>query len=109
MPKYEKIAFRASRAASAMSSLNAMVERYGDVPLEEADVIVALGGDGFMLSTLHETQDLSAPVYGMHRGTVGFLMNDFSEDNLLERLSASEDGRNQSAADEGHPGRRVFR
>ena len=51
----------------------ALVARYGDVPEAEADVIVALGGDGFMLQTLHRTQDLDAPVYGMNRGTVGFL------------------------------------
>lgn len=54
-------------------------------------MIVALGGDGFMLSTLHATQELNVPVYGMHRGTVGFLMNDFSEDRLLERLSEAEE------------------
>ncbi len=90
MPKFEKIAFCASRAAAAQASLRAMQERYGNVPTDKADVIVALGGDGFMLSTLHETQDLPAPVYGMHRGTVGFLMNDFSEDGLTERLEAAE-------------------
>jgi len=91
VPKFEKIAFCASRAAPAQASLSAMEKRYGNVPPEEAEVIVALGGDGFMLATLHDTQDLPAPVYGMHRGTVGFLMNDFSEDLLMERLDAAEE------------------
>jgi len=68
-----------------------MERRYGNVEAQNADLIVALGGDGFMLTTLHDTTDLNVPVYGMHRGTVGFLMNDFSEDGLLERLSCSEE------------------
>ena len=58
---------------------------------EGADVIVALGGDGFMLHTLHRTQALAAPVYGMNRGTVGFLMNEYSENGLVERLEAAEE------------------
>ncbi|MGR3584644.1 MAG: NAD kinase, partial [Pseudooceanicola nanhaiensis] len=53
--------------------------------------IVALGGDGFMLHTLHRTQDLPAPVYGMNRGTVGFLMNEYAEEGLLERLALAEE------------------
>jgi NAD+ kinase len=68
-----------------------LVGRYGDVPLEDADIIVALGGDGFMLHTLHETQRLKAPVYGMNRGTVGFLMNEYNESDLVERLEAAEE------------------
>jgi len=59
---------------------------HGNVPVEKADVIVALGGDGFMLHTLHATQNLTAPVYGMNRGTVGFLMNEYHSDDLPERL-----------------------
>jgi NAD+ kinase len=54
-------------------------------------VIVALGGDGFMLSTLHATQEIDAPVYGMNRGTVGFLMNAYREDDLIARLEAAEE------------------
>ena len=68
-----------------------MTSRYGTCSPDDADVIVALGGDGFMLSTLHGTQDLPAPVYGMHRGTVGFLMNDYAEDGLIERIAAAEE------------------
>ena len=71
-----KIAFTAARAEVAQTALDSLVERYGNVAKEEADVIVALGGDGFMLHTLHSTQSLPAPVYGMNRGTIGFLMNE---------------------------------
>lgn len=68
-----------------------MVARYGNAPLEEAETIVALGGDGFMLQTLHATEKLAAPVYGMHRGSVGFLMNEYIEDGLLDRLERAEE------------------
>jgi NAD+ kinase len=86
-----KIAFVASEAPSAQTARGALVTRYGNVPEDEADVIVALGGDGFMLQTLHGTQHLPAPVYGMNRGTVGFLMNEYSETDLLDRLAAAEE------------------
>ncbi|MDR9486318.1 MULTISPECIES: NAD kinase [Sediminimonas] len=86
-----KIAFVASRAESSRAAREMLAERYGDVPLAKADVVVALGGDGFMLQTLHSTQHLSAPVYGMNRGTVGFLMNEFSENGLIDRLNAAEE------------------
>lgn len=82
----KKIAFVASDVHSAQTARAALVLRFGDVPEDEADVIVALGGDGFMLHTLHRTQGLPAPVYGMNRGTVGFLMNEYSETDLLDRL-----------------------
>ena len=91
MRQFDKISFRASDSPDAQASLQAMVARYGQAEPEEADVIVALGGDGFMLTTLHDTQELAAPVYGMHRGTVGFLMNDFHEAGLLERLAKAEE------------------
>ena len=91
MAEQIKISFRASNSPAAQASLKSMVARHGNHPADAADVIVALGGDGFMLSTLHDTQDLPAPVYGMHRGTVGFLMNDFAEDGLIDRISASEE------------------
>jgi len=85
-----KLAFAASDAHLAQEGRAALAARYGEVPVEEADVIVALGGDGFMLQTLHAHQDLAKPVYGMNRGTVGFLMNDYSEDGLVERLASAE-------------------
>ncbi|MWB77736.1 NAD kinase [Pseudooceanicola sp. 216_PA32_1] len=86
-----KIAFAASRGPSAQAARRVLSQRYGDTPERQADVIVALGGDGFMLHTLHRTQDLPAPVYGMNRGTVGFLMNEYSEDGLPERLALAEE------------------
>lgn len=87
---FEKICFRASDAPEAMQARDALIARYGQCEPEEADVIVALGGDGFMLQTLHDTEHLPVPVYGMHRGTVGFLMNDFGENGLTARLAAAE-------------------
>jgi len=87
----QKIAFLASRAPIAQTARAALIGRYGDVSAEDADVIVALGGDGFMLQTLHETQHLPAPVYGMNRGTIGFLMNAYVESDLRARLAAAEE------------------
>ncbi len=91
MADFEKICFRASRSPAAQASITAMEKRYGNTDASNAEVIVALGGDGFMLSTLHDTQELNVPVYGMHRGTVGFLMNNYSEDGLIDRLSRAEE------------------
>jgi NAD+ kinase len=84
-----KIAFVASDAPIAQTALDALVLRFGQTPEAGADVIVALGGDGFMLHTLHRTQNLDIPVYGMNRGTVGFLMNEYGEDDLPDRLEAA--------------------
>lgn len=86
-----RIAFCASRAPIAQAALAGLTRRYGDHAERGADVIVALGGDGFMLHTLHRTQALAVPVYGMNRGTVGFLMNEYSEHGLVERLTAAEE------------------
>lgn len=86
-----RIAFCASNAAIAQAALKALSRRYGDHSEQGADVIVALGGDGFMLQTLHRTENNPAPVYGMNRGTVGFLMNEYSEHGLVERLEAAEE------------------
>jgi NAD+ kinase len=86
-----KIAFCASPVPSAQEAMERLVARYGSAPEDGADVIVALGGDGFMLTTLHRTQNLAAPVYGMNRGTVGFLMNEYHEDSLLDRLAEAEE------------------
>lgn len=86
-----KIAFVCNSSAAAQEAQVALQDRYGDAPLEKAEVIVALGGDGFMLTTLHGTMHLNVPVYGMNRGTVGFLMNEYLEDGLTERLEAAEE------------------
>ena len=93
MPKQQekplKIAFLASDTDVAKEALEALKQRYGQTALEQADVIVALGGDGFMLQTLHGTQSLDIPVYGMNRGTVGFLMNEFNGEGLSDRVAAA--------------------
>lgn len=86
-----RIAFVASRAAVAQTARATLIGRYGNVALDKAEVIVALGGDGFMLQTLHDTEYLGAPVYGMNRGTIGFLMNEYAESNLIDRLQAAEE------------------
>ncbi len=86
-----QLSFVASTAPNAQTALAALTAEYGNVPVDEADIIVALGGDGFMLQTLHHTQHLPAPVYGMNRGTVGFLMNAFATDNLRDRLAKAEE------------------
>ena len=84
------IAFTASERPEAQEGRARLAARYGDVPVSEAEVIVALGGDGFMLETFHEHMSLGLPIYGMNRGSVGFLMNDYSEYGLLERIAAAE-------------------
>ena len=85
----KRLAFIASTAPEAQAALQVLVGLYGDVPTDEADVIVALGGDGFMLQTLHETITTGKCVYGMNRGSVGFLMNDYRPENLHERIEAA--------------------
>ncbi|MFN3208416.1 MAG: NAD kinase [Roseovarius sp.] len=91
MGKPQKIAFVASDVPIAQTARAALVARFDHVEPAEAEVIVALGGDGFMLETLHGYQKLGKPVYGMNRGTVGFLMNEYSESDLLERLEEAEE------------------
>ena len=86
----DHIHFRASDAPDAQAALAALTGRYGQRAASEAALIVALGGDGFMLHTLHETMHLGKPVYGMNRGTVGFMMNAFAEDDLPARIAAAE-------------------
>jgi len=87
--RYKHIAFVASDTPSAQHARRRLIRRYGDVAPERADVIVALGGDGLMLTTLQQFMNSDKPIYGMHRGTVGFLMNEFSEQKLAERLNAA--------------------
>ncbi len=84
-----KLHFTASERPAAQSALQQMLRRYRQSPLESAEVIVALGGDGWMLDTLRGRFTDHIPVYGMHRGTVGFLMNEFSTDNVPERVDAA--------------------
>ena len=85
-----KIAIVASEADAAQAALADLIRRYPTVSLDEADVIVALGGDGFMLETLHRHIERHLPIFGMHRGSVGFLMNSYSPHNLFERLAKAD-------------------
>ncbi|MEL7481328.1 MAG: NAD kinase [Pseudomonadota bacterium] len=84
------IAFFASKRPEAQAALESLTKRYGSVSEEDADIIVALGGDGAVLDALRRRFDDRKPVYGMHRGTVGFLMNEYNEADLPARLAAAE-------------------
>ncbi|MGH6665532.1 MAG: NAD kinase [Pseudolabrys sp.] len=87
--RFKQIAFVAAATPEAREAYDRLSARYGNAEPKDADVIVALGGDGLMLQTLHKFLKSRKPIYGMHRGTVGFLMNEFALDNLAERLSAA--------------------
>ena len=89
--RYERIAFVASPSAEAQAALTQLSALYGNCDPERADVVVALGGDGLMLQTLHDHMRSGKPIYGMHRGTVGFLMNEFSALDLHGRLAAAQE------------------
>jgi len=86
----QKLSFLASQKPEAQSMCAALIERYGNVRTEDADVIVALGGDGFMLETLRQFMDAATPVYGVNCGTVGFLMNPPDIDTITDRIAAAE-------------------
>jgi len=85
-----RLAFAASDRPEALDACDQLRARYGHTDEAEADVIVALGGDGFMLEMLHRHLGTGKPIYGMNRGSVGFLMNDYVEDGLPERVAAAE-------------------
>src|SRR5262245_57088080 len=87
---FENIAFVASSVAAAREAEARLRGRYGNCKPEQADAIVALGGDGLMLQTLRKHLHDGVPIYGMNRGSFGFLMNDYVEDDLLERLARAE-------------------
>jgi NAD+ kinase len=89
MPVTDRIAFVSSGTPEADRAAESLRTRYGNVPLEDAQVVVALGGDGLMLQTLHQVMDLHIPVYGMNFGSVGFLMNEYSADSLDQRIAAA--------------------
>ncbi len=84
------IAIVASESEAAQAALIELKQRYRTVSPEDADVIVALGGDGFMLETLHRYMDRHVPIFGMHRGSVGFLMNSYAPYGLIDRLSTAD-------------------
>ncbi|WP_174301756.1 NAD kinase [Caulobacter sp. S45] len=85
-----RLAFAASDRPEAQEARERLIARYGCHPAAEADVVVALGGDGFMLEVLHAHLRSTCSIYGMNRGSVGFLMNDYAEEGLLERIATSE-------------------
>ncbi len=87
---FEKLAFVASDVTEAQEAAGRLRRQYGDIAPDQADAIVALGGDGLMLQTLHAHMESGIPIYGMNRGSVGFLMNEYQEDDLVARLSAAE-------------------
>ena len=86
-----RIAFAGSATVLAAEARERLVALYGDCPLEQATVVVSLGGDGFMLETIHRVLPLRIPVYGMNCGSVGFLMNTFSEEDVPGRLSGAQE------------------
>ncbi len=86
----KSIAFVAADTEPARGALKSLEARYPHDDPEKADVVVALGGDGFMLETLHRHLERGVPIYGMHRGTVGFLMNDYEEEGLIERIETAD-------------------
>ncbi len=89
--RFEKIAFLASDTKEAQQALREMTRRYGNVPAEDADIVVAIGGDGFMLQTMHRYLDRKKPIYGLMAGSVGFLMNRYNgELELPKRLARAK-------------------
>ena len=86
----QKLAFLASEKPEAQDALAELVARYGQRPPEEADVIVPVGGDGFMLETLRLYMDAKAKFYGVNQGTIGFLMNAYEVDGLPQRIANAE-------------------
>ena len=87
---YTRIAFVAIQTEEAQAIRTALARRHGDAAIEDAEVIVALGGDGFMLRTLHRHRAHALPVYGMKLGTIGFLMNQYSDVDLEQRLARAQ-------------------
>ena len=88
--QFNTIAFVASRSEDARRAEAVLKARYRHVTPGKADIIVALGGDGFMLETLHRYMARKIPIYGMNRGSVGFLMNEYRSTKLLDRLARAE-------------------
>ncbi|MFD2251901.1 NAD kinase [Pseudochelatococcus lubricantis] len=84
------MAFVASDTAEAQAAAGRLKERYGASAPDDADIVIALGGDGLMLQTLHRFMGTGKPIYGMNRGSVGFLMNEFREEGLMERLAVAQ-------------------
>ena len=86
----KNIHFHASTSDAAQDALAALTATYGQADVRDADVIVALGGDGTLLETLHKYHGLNKPFYGLNRGSVGFLLNPYRAENLRDRLSKAQ-------------------
>ncbi len=91
MSNQTKIAILASDTETAQQAMASMTRKYDTVPVADADIIVALGGDGFMLHTMRQSHETDQRIFGMNHGSIGFMMNDFAEDGLLERLQSAEE------------------
>jgi NAD+ kinase len=89
-PPAPRVAVVAAETEAAQQALDELCRRYPCVPPDEAEIVVPLGGDGFMLETLHRFLSKRVPIYGMHRGSVGFLMNPYRPEGLVERLAAAQ-------------------
>ena len=98
MPRFDKIAFVASETKEAAEALGKLTKHYGNADFAEADAIVALGGDGLMLQTMHRHLNSRIPIYGMNRGSVGFLLNDYHEDKPEGAAESGRDHRHPSLA-----------
>lgn len=88
--KFRTVAVVAADHREAQAALETLAGKYKTAAPEDADVIVALGGDGFMLKTLHQYLTREIPIFGMNLGSVGFLMNTYNDDDLMERLARAE-------------------
>lgn len=86
MPSSPKLSFFASDTKEAQTALKQLTENHNTVTLEDADIAVVLGGDGTMLETLHKVRNMNIPVYGMNCGSLGFLLNPYRPEDLLQRL-----------------------
>ena len=104
--RFERINFLAANTPEAQHARARLVGRYGDVHSDEADVVVALGGDGLMLQTLHRFMGRNMPIYGMNRGSVGFLMNDYSRDAACASGSLRREAFDHPSADHARGRRR---
>ena len=86
----KKLAFVANGREDAEAACAQLEAKYDGVPVNEADIIVALGGDGLMLQTLHKCLHTGTPIFGMNYGSIGFLMNPFGEDDLHARIASAK-------------------
>lgn len=97
--KFNKIGILADSSTAAQTAKNHLIAKFKFMEvvdrsfIKEVDVVIAVGGDGFMLHTLHNHIEDGVPIYGINKGTVGFLMNEYSEKNLIERVNNATDSK----------------